>query len=240
MSVYNYTNVLTNEDISFILNLPEVVEAMNRLDNTHTKIYFTITLTESIKKSIYENVGLDLSSYNTIPMRWIKGETLPHIDYGHHTFENTYLIYLNDSPGELIIGETAFPIVKNTCFVFNEGLRHETKNTENIPRLLLGPMNEFSEPVGSPILYYANQTDALNALNAIGSSGSFTLQEFGGFTRWRIASTSEGTSSQSLVYDVGDTLIADGIYYVYPGAPCFLEGTKILCLIDGKEEYVPV
>jgi hypothetical protein len=36
-------------------------------------------------------------------MRWIKGDTAPHIDVGQSTFTNTYLLYLNDSIGELII-----------------------------------------------------------------------------------------------------------------------------------------
>jgi len=173
-------------------------------------------------------------------MRWIKGDTLPHIDYSHHTFENTYLIYLNDSPGEIIIGDESYPILNNTAYIFNEGVHHETKNTGNVPRLLLGPMNEFVEPVGSPIIYFANESDALNVINIIGFTASYTLEEKGGFTHWRIASNSSGTSSQSVVYNVGDTLINDGVYYVYPGSPCFLEGTKILCLINGKEEYVQV
>jgi hypothetical protein len=29
-------------------------------------------------------------------------------------------------------------------------------------------------------------------------------------------------------------------YFLYPAAPCFLEGTTILCQVDGVEKYVPV
>jgi hypothetical protein len=39
---------------------------------------------------------------------------------------------------------------------------------------------------------------------------------------------------------VGDVLNSDGSYYLYPSAPCFLEGSTILCQIDGVEKYVPV
>jgi hypothetical protein len=30
------------------------------------------------------------------------------------------------------------------------------------------------------------------------------------------------------------------MYHLYPAAPCFLEGSKILCQVDGVEKYVPV
>jgi hypothetical protein len=32
----------------------------------------------------------------------------------------------------------------------------------------------------------------------------------------------------------------DGYYFAYPAAPCFLEGSKILCQVDGVEKDVPV
>lgn len=238
-----YTNIFTDEDILFILNLPEVISSKNSLTDLHSKVYFTITLTESIKNSIYEKLGLDLFSYDFIPMRWIKGDTLPHIDHGAHEFENTYLIYLNDSPGEIRLDEKTYPILRNTGFVFKEGLYHETLHTENIPRLLIGPMNEFAEPVGaSTTFYYPSETDALSGANLIAQYDSYIIFAEGGFTHWRIASNSEGSSSQSVVYTVGDVLNGPRPvrYYLYPTAPCFLEGTKILCLINGKEEYVSV
>jgi len=63
---------------------------------------------------------------------------------------------------------------------------------------------------------------------------------FGGYTSWRIASNSSGSSPQNLVYADGSVLNADGAYYLYASAPCFLEGSTILCLIHGAETYVPV
>ena len=68
------------------------------------------------------------------------------------------------------------------------------------------------------------------------------------YTSWRLASVSTGTSSQSVVYQNGDSLDPGSAgagalqfwYYLYPSAPCFLEGTTILCQLDGVEKYVPI
>jgi len=179
-------------------------------------------------------------------MRWIKGDTAPHMDTGASDFQNTYLLYLNDSPGELVIDSTSYPIEANTGFVFNEGLQHETQGTGAIPRLLLGPMNELAEPVGVAIRYYPTEADALVDTNTFGSSGSFVVGNGGpygpgaGFTSWRIASNSAGSSPQNVVYVNGDVLINDGVYALYASAPCFLEGSTILCQVDGVEKYVPI
>lgn len=62
-------------------------------------------------------------------------------------------------------------------------------------------------------------------------------------TSWRIASNSTGPSSKLAVYTNGDNLIDDGVggfYFLYPAIPCFLEGTTILAMKDGVEQYVPV
>jgi len=89
----------------------------------------------------------------------------------------------------------------------------------------------------SPLLnYYATQADALSKTNSIGTSG-YTVGTFGGFNRWRIASNSTGTSSQNSVYSSGDDLNSTGVYYLYPNAPCFLQGTQILCQINGIDTY---
>jgi hypothetical protein len=102
-------------------------------------------------------------------------------------------------------------------------------------------MSEGGISVGAvDILYYPTQADALtHTINQIGSS-NFTVGTFGGFSSWRIASSSTGTSSQVPVYNDGDSLNPDGQYYVYPAYPCFLEGSQILCSVDGVEKYVAV
>jgi hypothetical protein len=93
---------------------------------------------------------------------------------------------------------------------------------------------------GSNVFYYTNQTDALANINAFASSNSYTVGSVGGYSSWHIASNSTGASSQAGVYPSGIELEPENIYYLYPSIPCFLEGTKILCLIDYKEEYVNI
>jgi len=185
-------------------------------------------------------------------MRWIKGDTVPHVDVGSSNFQNTYLLYLNDSPGKLIVDSQSYPIQANTGFVFNEGLSHESKNTENVPRLLLGPMNELIEPVGmSPgIFYYSTEADAINIQDGIASGGfpmytvgTIIYGSLGSNTSWRIAYSSTGSSSQNVVYTNGSVLNSDNdtaFYHLYPSAPCFLEGSTILCQVEGVEKYIPI
>jgi hypothetical protein len=90
------------------------------------------------------------------------------------------------------------------------------------------------------LAYYPTQNDALVGTNIITSSGSYTVGTHGGFSSWRLAANSTGTSSQAFVYSAGANLNADGAYKLYPAAACFLTGSKILCSVDGVEKYVPI
>jgi len=240
-----YENVLSNEELSYINNHHEVLLAKSSLDaQSSGMVYFSLPITNSIRATLQTRLGLHLSLDSQIPMRWIKGDVAPHVDVGSSNFKNTYLMYLNDSPGELVIDSQSYPIQANTGFVFNEGLSHETQYTKNIPRLLLGPINELVEPVGGSVtFYYPNENDALNNINSFIAYGSYTIASVSGYNNWRIASNSTGPSPQNIVYNVGDILTGNGttdLYYLYPSAPCFLEGTTILCKVDDIEKYVPV
>lgn len=248
-----YSNVLSNEELNYLNNHPEVLVAKSSLDSQPSgMVYFSLPITNLIRTTLQSRFGLDLAENSQMPMRWIKGDTAPHVDTGLSKFNNTYLIYLNDSPGEFIINSEAYPITANTGFVFNEGISHETQYTENIPRLLLGPMNELVEPVGGPptrggIYYYNTEADALATSNRLGTSGVsiYTVGDngpFGGYKSWRIASNSTGLSSSTVVYQNGSVLDSTGApyYFLYPSVPCFLEGSTILCKVDGLEKYIPV
>ena len=239
-----YKNVLSNEELDYFNNRPEVLVAKASLDSRQSgMVYFSVPITSEIQATLQSRFGLNLPINSQIPMRWIKGDTSPHVDVGASNFQNTYLLYLNDSPGEIVIDSQSYPIHSNTGFVFNEGLSHETQYTENVPRLLLGPMNELAEPVGIGLAYYPTEADALAYTNSFGFGASFTVGDggpFGGYTSWRLASNSVGTSPQNVVYVNGSLLNNDGSYYLYPSAPCFLEGSTILCQVDGVEKYIPV
>jgi len=249
-----HTNLFSNEELYYLNNQPEVILAKSELDSQSSgMVYFSLPITDLLHDTLLTQLGLNLPADSKIPMRWIKGDIAPHVDIGQSNFENTYLVYLNDSPGEFIIDSQSYPIRNNTGFIFNEGLSHESKYTENIPRLLLGPMNELAEPVGrsAGIYYYSTQADASNSQpNELAYSGYpvYTVGEhvnggLNGYTSWRISSSSTGSSSQNIIYNNGSLLNSDGdtaYYFLYPSAPCFLKGSTILCLIDGIETYVPV
>ena len=234
-----FPSVFSNNDISYIKRHPNVIVGRAKLETTSV-VNFTIPVTETIRGSLETTFGLDLSTRSDIPMRWIQGDTASHIDSGRTKFENTYLVYLIDTPGSLIVDENDYCIESNTGYTFSEGLSHRTEGTNNVPRLLMGPMNEFAEPVGIVVAYYPTEADALAYTNLIGNGVGFTVETQGGFSSWRLASNSNGSSSQAIVYNTGDVLNSDGNYYLYPSNPCFLEGTKILCLVQEKEEYVPI
>jgi hypothetical protein len=249
------SNVFSSEEIDYLTESPEVMDAKSKLNNSRV-VYFTIPLTETIRNSIFNNFGLNLSNISEIPMRWIKGDTTPHIDVGSSKFEKTYLAYLNNNPGNFIIDGLSYPITANTAFVFDEGLRHMTQNTGEEPRLLLGPMNEFALQVGgrSLIFYYSNYNDAIDETNRIATGNSYVLGDsiygnIGQYTAWRVAKVYDNTYTPlpfppTSVYHNGfnlSTLDSSFNYFdVYPSAPCFLEGTKVLTLKSEQEEYLPI
>ena len=244
-----HVNLFSADIIDFLMNSPEVLNSKAKINMTATStaVYFTVPLTDSIRSTLSSRLGLDLSNVETIPMRWIKGNIIPHVDVGSTHFENTYLAYIYGETGEFIVGTESYPITANTAFVFNEGLKHETQNTGVEPRLLLGPMNEFALPVGVINMnYYPSLADALNNSNYLGNSQIYTVGADGpfgpngGYTSWRLASNSTGTSSQTLVYANGANLNPDGYYILYPATPCFLEGTQVLCLVEGVEKYIAI
>ena len=96
---YIYTNVLSNEEVDYLNHLPEVLAAKASLDLTPSgMVYFSVSVTDSIRSTLQSRFGLDLSTVSVIPMRWMKGDTKPHIDIGSSQFENTYLLYLKKMP----------------------------------------------------------------------------------------------------------------------------------------------
>ena len=59
-------------------------------------------------------------------------------------------------------------------------------------------------------------------------------------SQWKIASNSPGLVTTNVTAS-GNTIInPHGTYFLYPSAVCFLEGTTVLCFVNGNEEYVPV
>jgi len=226
-----FTNVFSQEDLVYLQQLPEVLQAKNNLLNRNV-VYFSVQVTDSIREAM-QRVGLDLSHVQSVPMRWIKGDTAPHVDVGATAFDNTYLVYLNNSSGSLLIDSAEYPIRENAGYVFHEGLQHQTIHTGSEPRLLLGPMNEHGCRVGGTnIAYFATQADAFSDGVPMASGGSFTVGEdiysgnIGTTTSWTIATNSTGSSTGT--FTNGQVLNDNGTYRLYPSSvPCFLAGTRI-------------
>jgi len=119
--------------VSHILNLPEVLKSKEQLNlQSEGSVNFNIHLNTSLKEILHENFELDLSTMDSIPMRWMKGDTKPNIDRSNHIFDKTHLAYLTDSQGELIIQGESYPISKGKAYIFSEGLQHETMNPNHI------------------------------------------------------------------------------------------------------------
>jgi len=235
-----YASVLSHAHIQEIHGLDTVIHHRSQLA-TKSNVRFTCPLSDEIKAVIHTTLGLDLSNVAEVPMRWVQGDTAAHRDVSQGTFETTYLVYVSSSEGEFVLGDQSYPIVQGAGIRFNEGIPHHTANTGSEPRLLIGPMNERGQSVGGiGVSYYGSEADALSYTNQIGFGSSFIVESFNGITSWRISSNSDGSSSQSVTYYVGDVLIQDGSYNLYPNAPCLLEGTTVLCQIDGVDQEVPI
>jgi len=147
--IVHYHDIFRSNMIEYIFQQQEVIQAKNNIDKkVQGSEYFFINITNEIRSLLESTFHINIKN-DTIPMRWIKGDTKPHIDYGVDKFNHTYLIYLNDSKGELLIDNQSYPISFNTGYVFEEKLRHETINTGDEPRLLMGPMNENGLSVGA-------------------------------------------------------------------------------------------
>ena len=153
-----YTNILSDTTIDSILSLEVVNLSLLQLEKTNN-VYFEIPLNSAIIDELTNVLDIDLNGISKIPMRWVKGDTPAHIDKQHNSsiFNKTYLIYLTNSPGSLVIESEEYQISKNTAYVFSEGVYHETRDTNNIPRLLIGPMSENIVAVGAPSNTYIAQ-----------------------------------------------------------------------------------
>jgi len=246
-----YTNVLSTDEIQTILTNEIVLIKKAELNSISRKVKFSIELSLEIKNKIQDKLGLDLSMVSYIPMRWVKGDTKPHIDKSESPFTTTYLIYLTDSRGSFIINDSEYDIKQADAFVFNEGLSHETRDTRDDERLLIGPMSEFGLPVGADeIRYFQTYEDAVGSIDVhtdplgptlvVANNSTLLPAPFPSFNgSWIIYSSGYPELIGTTVYP-GQTLPSGSVYNVYISPPCFLEGSKILCKIEDEEKYLPI
>ena len=214
-------NLLSSNEIRDILNNPIVKINKEKL-STLEKVDFSIQLSDIIKKKLETCLDIDLTHITYIPMRWIKGDTSPHIDRGDTQFNNTYLLYLTDSIGNLIIDGKSYRITAGDAHIFSEGLEHYTIHTSDSERLMIGPMSETGSRVGAPssILYYNNQTDATTGINTVDNNfgNNYTIKTVNNISSWIILKNISGINPtrNGGPYNAGTTLIGTGVYFLYP------------------------
>jgi hypothetical protein len=127
---------------------------------------FTLANKPAILDKVNQVFGLNLSG--DLPMRWIKGDTPPHVDQkiadatkseggtvvdDDDDDKNTYLIYITvPEKAHLVIDRKLYSLKAGTAYQFNKDLLHGTTSphflkNDNL-KLLIGPMNSKGEPVG--------------------------------------------------------------------------------------------
>jgi hypothetical protein len=250
--VLSLTNMLSAEDLAYLQEQGELHGSLTR---------FSVGVPESLRQRLEAAFGISLTGRGVLPMRWVRGDTRPHMDTGSNAFEQTYLVYVSGgSGGSLLIDGSGYPIEANRGYSFREGVEHETVGTGSEPRLLLGPFNEQGLEVGAvfAVSYYTSYTDASNAYEsnynsggsfpdlsngviAVGNSynvGTIIDGSLNGITNWRVIDSTGVLYPSS--YLNGTDLSNSYNYYLFPAAPCFLQGTRILCLVDGQESHLPV
>ena len=154
-------NILSSVEISELLKHKVVEfnkeELLNQSSSSSSSlsslsVKFSIPLRPDIKARLERRLSINLSNAQSLPMRWIKGDTPDHIDKCEDgNFSKTHLIYLTDSIGSLVVDGQSHQIRAGDAHVFSEGLCHSTVDTENTTRLLIGPMSEAGFRVGVPL-----------------------------------------------------------------------------------------
>ena len=155
----DFGNVLSPGDVKSLLANPTVQSNKNRLDQ-QTQVDFSIDIPQEMCRDLSRVLDVPLSP--TMRLRWIRGDSTPHIDHPWDClpYHTTYLVYLTDSDGIFYIDHEEHPITAGRGYSFPEGVMHGTRNTTQ-DRLLLGPFNERQTSVGMinlGILYYSSAT----------------------------------------------------------------------------------
>jgi len=117
--------------------------------NNYKSLSFYLPLDNIIIDKINDKFKCNLKYNAEIPFKWVKGDTSQHTDKnndGKHF--DTHLIYLTDNQGKLKIDNTEYNINRGTGYIFNEGLIHETINTDDSLKLILGPFNVQGDMIG--------------------------------------------------------------------------------------------
>ena len=232
--------LFTSDELSSLFTQAEVIHAKRRIDRQPSgSVYFSLELPFELHSKLSRTLGLDLSSVKRIPMRWIKGDTAPHVDTGVHSFEQTYLAYLTPSSGSLVFGDETYPMTQGTVYGFQQGCVHGTTGTGTEPRLLLGPMSEQGFAVGGPSLFYPGGTTVY--LRQIEGDITFsTDQENWYFLYWPASVYNSDTSLGflTLEWTTDMTLDSPNMYFIC--ATSHIQFGKESLRLDGTRPVITV
>ena len=143
------TDVFTAAELRAIVTHPLVLSNKHVLEQASAginQVDFELPLTASMQEKIAAAFELPSLSRDTFPLRFVRGDLASHVDTSD---SSTYLLYLTDGDGELVIGDEAFAMRSNRGYVFSQGTPHHTRRTLGSYRLLLGPMNSRGLAVGN-------------------------------------------------------------------------------------------
>ena len=215
-------NVLSSNEISDILNDPNVKTNKANLSDAQKVVKFSFTLSDEMRHKLSNRLSMRLPP--TVPMRWVQGDTPLHTDKGEKQFSKTHLIYLTDSVGKLMVDGQTYPIAAGDAHIFSEGLVHGTVGTGNMARLMMGPMSEtgFGVGVAAAIKYFSSKSNAETDTDP-NDFTNYTLATVDTFSSWIIykheGDTSPTPTPNGGPYNAGYALVNVGTYWVYPYTP---------------------
>lgn len=141
------SNIFNEDDINYLMNSPVVISSKYLFTISDIALFsMQVKITDSIRTALQTQLGIN-DTYEALPMRWVRGNTAAHADTGFTPFTKSYLIYLMDNPGSLVVGEdndaVSYPITANTAYIIDYGVTYKTENTGVALQLLVGPMSEI-------------------------------------------------------------------------------------------------
>ena len=146
-----YDAFLSSSEINELLANPIVSRHKEKLLDLQKMVDFSVPLTGALKEKLENVLAIDLSQITSLPLKWVRGDTPEHRDKGESPFKHTYLIYVTDSIGKLIVDKQSYAIKAGQAYKFIEGLPHSTVDTSDYDRLMIGPMSEFGSRVGGGV-----------------------------------------------------------------------------------------
>jgi hypothetical protein len=140
-----FASVLTSEQVQQVTALSAVSKGLEQLQSFEHSQYpiashFRVVLSDEIKTSIQTAMSIDLSNVREVPMKWIKGDVPAHAV--ENATDDAYLLFLSSTDGQFTCGDLTCPIQAGSGVRFARAVSHQTLGTNNVPRLVIGPINQ--------------------------------------------------------------------------------------------------